>query len=172
MTHIPYKGSAPGLVALIGGEVIGGFTDMVISLPHVKSGRLRALAVTGATRSALVPELPTIAEAGLRGYSFTAWFALLAPSATPPEIITRINAEIARSLRTPQIKERLAATGALYWLNNRDSRHRSRFLEERRQRLKGISSADRRARVLRFLRRSVWPSIPKSQLGRRLTREE
>ena len=112
MTHIPYKGSAPGLIALIGGEVVVGFTDMVITLPHFKSGKLRALAVTGGARSALVPELPTIAEAGLRGYSFTAWFALLAPAATPSEITGRISAEIARALKSPQMSERLAAVGA------------------------------------------------------------
>ena len=112
MTHIPYKGSAPGLTALIGGEVSVGFTDMLITLPQVKSGRLRALAVTGPERSALIPDLPTIAEAGLPGYSVTAWFGLLAPAAAPPEIIVRINAEIVKSLRTPQLMERLAALGA------------------------------------------------------------
>ena len=89
-----------------------GFTDMLITLPHVKSGRLRALAVTGAQRSGLVPELPTIAESGLAGYAVTAWFGLLAPRATPPEIIARINAEILKGFRTPQIKDRFAPLGA------------------------------------------------------------
>ena len=112
LTHIPYKGSAPGLVALIGGETMIGFTDMLITLPHVKSGRLRALAVTGPRRSGLMPELPTIAESGLPGYAVTVWFGLLAPGATPPEIIARINAEIAKGFATPQMKERIAAMGA------------------------------------------------------------
>jgi tripartite-type tricarboxylate transporter receptor subunit TctC len=112
MTHIPYKGSAPGVTALISGETMIGFADMVITLPHVKSGRLRALAVTGSQRSALVPELPTIAEAGLAGYSVTAWFGLLAPAATPAEIVTRISAEIQKGFKTPQMRERFSAMGA------------------------------------------------------------
>ena len=112
MTHVPYRGSAPGLVALVGGEVVVGFTDMVISLPHVRAGKLRALAVTGSTRSVLIPELPTIAESGLRGYSFTAWFALLAPAGTPPDIIAHINAAIATGFKNAALRERLAATGA------------------------------------------------------------
>jgi tripartite-type tricarboxylate transporter receptor subunit TctC len=112
MLHIPYKGSAPGLTALIGGEVIVGFADMLITLPHVKSGKLRALAVTGNTRSNLIPELPTVAEAGLPGYAVTAWFGLLAPAGTPQEIISQLNADTVRSFRTPQMKERLAALGA------------------------------------------------------------
>ena len=112
LQHIPYKGSAPGLVALIGGEVIVGFTDMLITLPHVKSGKLRALAVTGGTRSNLIPDLPTVNEAGLKGYAVTAWFGLLAPTGTPAEIINQLNAETVKSLKTPQMKERLAAIGA------------------------------------------------------------
>lgn len=112
LTHIPYKGSAPGVTALISGETMIGFADMVITLPHVKSGRLRALAVTGSQRSALVPELPTIAEAGLPGYSVTAWFGLLAPAATPAEIVTRISAEIQKGFKTPQMRERFSAMGA------------------------------------------------------------
>jgi tripartite-type tricarboxylate transporter receptor subunit TctC len=112
LTHIPYKGSAPGLVALIGGETMIGFTDMLITLPHVKSGKLRALAVTGDRRSAMVPELPTIAESGLPGFSVYAWFGLLAPAATPAEIVTRISAEIQKGFKTPQMRERFSAMGA------------------------------------------------------------
>jgi len=112
MTHIPYKGSAPGVTALISGETMIGFADMVITLPHVKSGRLRALAVTGSQRSALVPELPTIAEAGLPGYSVTAWFGLLAPAATPHDIVNRISGEIQKGFKTPQMRERFSAMGA------------------------------------------------------------
>jgi tripartite-type tricarboxylate transporter receptor subunit TctC len=112
MTHIPYKGSAPGVTALISGETMIGFADMVITLPHVKSGRLRALAVTGSQRSVLVPELPTIAESGLPGYAVTAWFGLLAPAATPADIVTRISAEIQKGFKTPQMHERFSAMGA------------------------------------------------------------
>jgi tripartite-type tricarboxylate transporter receptor subunit TctC len=112
LTHIPYKGSAPGLVALIGGETMIGFTDMVITLPHVKSGKLRALAVTGSQRSGLVPDLPTIAESGLPGYSVTAWFGVLAPAATPADIVARISAEIQKGFRSAQMQERFAAMGA------------------------------------------------------------
>jgi len=112
MTHIPYRGSAPGLTALIGGEVIVGFTDMLITLPHVKSGKLRALAVTGGTRSSLIPELPTVSEAGLKGYAVTAWFGMLAPAGTAPDIIAQLNGEVVKSFKTAQMKERLAALGA------------------------------------------------------------
>jgi tripartite-type tricarboxylate transporter receptor subunit TctC len=112
LTHIPYKGSAPGVTALIGGETMIGFADMVITLPHVKSGRLHALAVTGSQRSNLVPDVPTIAESGLPGYAVTAWFGLLAPAATPPEIIARISAEIQKGFKTPQMRERFSALGA------------------------------------------------------------
>ncbi len=112
LIHIPYKGSAPGLTALIGGETMIGFADMVITLPHVKSGRLRALAVTGAQRSASVPGLPTIAEAGLPGYSVTAWFGLLAPAATPADSVSRISAEIQKGFKTAQMQERFSAMGA------------------------------------------------------------
>ena len=88
-----------------------GFTDMLITLPHVKSGRLRALAVTGVRRSELMPELPTVAEAGLPGFAVTAWFGFLAPAATPAHIIARISTEIVKGFRTPQIRERFAAMG-------------------------------------------------------------
>mgnify|MGYP001009792321 CR=1 FL=1 len=113
MTHIPYKGSAPGLTALIGGEVVVGFADMLITLPHVKSGKLRALAVTGGTRSNLIPELPTVGEAGLKGYAVTAWFGLLAPAGTPADIVNRIQQESLKAMGTPALKERLLSQGAI-----------------------------------------------------------
>jgi len=112
MTHVPYKGSAPGVTALISGEVVIGFTDMLISAPHVKSGRLRGLAVTGTERSDVLPQLPTVAESGLPGYAVTVWFGLLAPAKTPPEIINRLQAEIARGMKTAAMRERLTAMGA------------------------------------------------------------
>ncbi|MDH4292740.1 MAG: tripartite tricarboxylate transporter substrate binding protein [Betaproteobacteria bacterium] len=112
MVHVPYKGAAPSVTALISGEVVVGFADMLISAPHVKSGRLRGLAVTGATRSVALPDLPTIAEAGLPGYAVTVWFGMLAPAKTPAEIINRVQTEIARGLKTPAVRERLTAMGA------------------------------------------------------------
>ena len=112
MVHVPYKGAAPSVTALISGEVVVGFADMLISAPHVKSGRLRGLAVTGATRSVALPDLPTVAEAGLPGYAVTVWFGMLAPAKTPVEIINRMQTEIARGLKTPAVRERLTAMGA------------------------------------------------------------
>lgn len=112
MTHVPYRGSAPGLTALMGGEVIVGFTDMLITLPHIHSGRLRALAVTGGTRAPQLPDLPTMAEAGLKDYAVTVWFGLLAPAKTPPEIVRRVQTEIARGVLSPALGQRLAAMGA------------------------------------------------------------
>jgi len=112
MVHVPYKGAAPSVTALISGEVVVGFADMLISAPHVKSGRLRGLAVTGAKRSVALPDLPTVAEAGLPGYAVTVWFGMLAPAKTPADIINRVQTEIARGLKTPAVRERLTAMGA------------------------------------------------------------
>jgi tripartite-type tricarboxylate transporter receptor subunit TctC len=112
MTHVPYKGSAPGVTALIGGEVTVGFTDMLITQPQVRAGKLRALAVTGATRSTLLPALPTIAEAGVADFAFSTWFGLLAPAGVPADVVNRLRAEIAKGLNSPAMKERLSALGA------------------------------------------------------------
>lgn len=112
MTHVPYKGAAPSVTALISGEVVVGFADMLISAPHVRSGRLRGLAVTGATRSPALPDLPTVAEAGLPGYAVTVWFGMLAPAKTSADIVSRVQNEIARGLKTATVRERLTAMGA------------------------------------------------------------
>ncbi len=112
MTHVPYKGAAPSVTALLSGEVMIGFADMLVSAPHVKSGRLRGLAVTGPTRSPAIPELPTVAESGLPGYAVTVWFGMLAPAKTPSDIINRLQAEIARGMKTSAVRERLTAMGA------------------------------------------------------------
>lgn len=112
MTHVPYRGSAPGLTALMGGEVIVGFADMMITLPHIHSGRLRALAVTSSTRAPQLPDLPTMAEAGLKDYAVTVWFGLLAPAKTPSEIVQRVQAEVARGIQSPAMRQRLTAMGA------------------------------------------------------------
>ncbi len=112
MTHIPYKGSAPAIIDLMGGQVQLMFDNMPTALPHVKAGRLRALAVTSAKRSPAMPDLPTIAEAGVAGYEASSWFGVLAPAGTPSAIVTKLNGEIVRILGLPEIKERLLSQGA------------------------------------------------------------
>jgi tripartite-type tricarboxylate transporter receptor subunit TctC len=111
MTHIPYKGTAPAMTDLVGGQVQLSFSSPLTALPHIKSGKLRALATTGAQRSALLPELPTIADAGVPGYEVISWFGMLAPAATPRPIVDRLHAQIVRSLQMPDVKERCAAVG-------------------------------------------------------------
>jgi tripartite-type tricarboxylate transporter receptor subunit TctC len=112
LVHIPYKGSAPGVVDLLAGQVAVMTPNVLTALPHIKSGRLRALAVTSAKRSEALPEVPTIAESGLPGYDSVQWYGVLAPAGTPREIVARLHAEIARALRAPDVRERLAADGA------------------------------------------------------------
>ena len=116
MVHIPYRGSGPALIDLIGGNMDVMFDNLPSALPHIKAGKLKALAVTSATRSAAVPELPTIAEAGgpaLKGYEASSWFGLLAPAGTPMEVVSRLQQETAKALATPALKERLLAQGAI-----------------------------------------------------------
>jgi tripartite-type tricarboxylate transporter receptor subunit TctC len=112
MTHVPYKGVAQALVDLLSGEVQLMFGTIVAISPHIKAGRLRALAVTGKSRSALVPEVPTLAEAGLPGYEAGSWYGILAPAGTASAIVARLNAEINQAMRLPEVRERLAAEGA------------------------------------------------------------
>ena len=112
MQHVPYKGSAPALTDLIGGQVQLMFDSMPSAMPHVKAGKLRPLAVTTAKRSAAVSDLPTIAEAGVPGYDISTWYGLWAPKGTPREITERIAAETAKILKLPDVRERYAALGA------------------------------------------------------------
>jgi tripartite-type tricarboxylate transporter receptor subunit TctC len=112
ITHIPYKGSAPALQDLLGGQVQMMFDNLPSALPHIKAGKLRALAVTTAARAAALPDLPTVAEAGLPGFEASSWFGLLAPAGTPPDIVARLNAEIAKWLASPDAMEKLLALGA------------------------------------------------------------
>jgi tripartite-type tricarboxylate transporter receptor subunit TctC len=109
---VPYKGSGPALIDLMGGQTQLMFSTMPPALPHAKSGRLRALGMTGAKRSPLVPDLPTIAESGLPGYEITQWWGLLGPAALPAAIVTRLNSEVNGLLQQPDVKERLGADGA------------------------------------------------------------
>ena len=112
LTHIPYKGGAPALADLLGGQLPIVFDPIPTSINHVKNGKLRALAITSARRSALIPELPTVAESGLPGFDVAAWFGLYAPAATPKEIVVKLNADVNRVLQLPEVKEKFAALGA------------------------------------------------------------
>ena len=112
MVHVPYKGAAPASIDLIAGHVSLMFDNLASALPNIDAARVRPLALTTIKRSALVPALPTISEQGLRDFDISTWFGILAPAATPAEIITRLNAEVVRILHTASMKERLAALGA------------------------------------------------------------
>ena len=112
MTHVPYKGGAPATADLVGGHVSLVFNSIVVAIPHVQSGRIRALGVTTAKRSSLVPELPTMAETGLPGYDVETWYGALAPAATPRDIVEKLSAEIDRILKQPDLRERMRAQGA------------------------------------------------------------
>jgi tripartite-type tricarboxylate transporter receptor subunit TctC len=112
MVHVPYKGSVPAMTALLGGEVPLMFNVMSTALPHVKAGKVKALAITSPRRSSLVPDLPTVAEAGLPGFEYVAHFGLQAPARTPSEVIAKLNAETVRILQTAEVRERLAVNGA------------------------------------------------------------
>jgi len=110
MTHIPYKGAAQAIIDVIGGQVPAMFGVSTV-LPQVQAGKLRALATTGARRFSLLPQVPTIAESGFPGFEATAWYGLLAPARTPQTVVTRLHGEAVRALKSPEVKERLEATG-------------------------------------------------------------
>jgi tripartite-type tricarboxylate transporter receptor subunit TctC len=112
ITHVPYKGIAPAVVDLLGGHVQLAMSAFPTALPHFKSGRLRPIAVTSARRSGLLPELPTIAESGLPGYEAAGWFGVMTPAGTPKAVIARLNGEINRILKLPEVVASLAADGA------------------------------------------------------------
>ncbi|OFW10933.1 MAG: hypothetical protein A3H27_04440 [Acidobacteria bacterium RIFCSPLOWO2_02_FULL_59_13] len=111
MVHVPYKGGAPAAVALASGEVSVGVTEPTSMLPHVRAGRVRALAVTDPKRSITVPEIPTVAESGVPGYETNSWIALFAPAGTPAEIINRLSTESARALKLSEVRERILKSG-------------------------------------------------------------
>ena len=112
MVHVPYKGLGPALTDLLSGRVELMFSSIVAIVPHIQAGRLRALAVTGRTRSALLPNVPTIAESGFPGYQAGSWYGILAPAGTPPPIIGRLHDELVKALRSPEVSQRLSAEGA------------------------------------------------------------
>lgn len=111
LVHVPYKGAAPATADLLGGQVSMMFNNPMSALPHVKTGKLRALGVTGTKRFAHLPDSPTIHESGLAGFETTTWYGVLAPAGVPREVITKLHADIARALAMPDTRERLAAQG-------------------------------------------------------------
>ena len=111
MVHVPYKGTTPAIAALLAGEVSVMFATITGIQPHIRTGRARGLAVSTAKRSTMLPELPTVSEAGLPGFEMVSWFGLFAPAGTPPAIVTRLNAEMTKVLAMPDVKSQLAAQG-------------------------------------------------------------
>ena len=111
MVHVPYKGSAPSVLALVAGQVDLSFSTVVITLPQIKAGRLHALAVTSPKRSRVVPDLPTMEEAGVAGFESQQWFGLFAPAGLAQDIVSKIYAETTRVIQSPQIRDRLANEG-------------------------------------------------------------
>jgi tripartite-type tricarboxylate transporter receptor subunit TctC len=112
MTHVPYKGAAPAMNDLVGGQIQLMFDNLASSLGQVKAGRIKALAVTTAKRTALAPDLPTIAESGLPGFDISTWFGIFVPAGTPRDIVERLHAEFARALAMPDVREKMLALGA------------------------------------------------------------
>ena len=110
--HVPYKGAGPALIDTIAGQVEMNFASVFSALPHVKSGALRPLGVSSAKRSLVLPELPTIAEGGLKGYNRTTWYGVLAPSRTPAAIISKLNADFEKTLQSTDVRQRLLAEGS------------------------------------------------------------
>jgi tripartite-type tricarboxylate transporter receptor subunit TctC len=111
ITHIPYKGSAPAMTDLLGGQVMMMFDNIPSAIPHIKSGKLKALATTGAKRDPLLPELPTLAEAGVAGYESGVWFGLAVPANTPRDVIMKLNAEAIKGTRSPEFVKRMTELG-------------------------------------------------------------
>ena len=112
LLHVPYKGSAPAMTDLLGGQVQFMFSDAPTALPQIKAGKVRAIAVASAKRSALLPDVPTVAESGLPGYEAYSWAAFLAPAGTPKDVVQRLSADIGKALSDPQVKQRLYDAGA------------------------------------------------------------
>ena len=111
MAHVPYKGSAPALTDVMAGQTDLMFDTMLSAMPHVKAGKLKALAVTSAQRSPVAPDVPTVAEGGLPGYEAIAWNGLLAPAGTPAPVVAKLNAELKKVLESPDVKQRFEAQG-------------------------------------------------------------
>ena len=117
MVHIPYKGNAPAIADVIGGQVQLTFATLPTVIPHVRAGKLRGVAVIGGSRSAAAPQLPTIAESGVPGFAVNNWIGLFAPAGTPPEIVRKVNAEVMRIMRLPEVARRMEVEGERFTLN-------------------------------------------------------
>lgn len=111
LIHVPYKGNAPALNDVLGGQVPVMWDTITTALPHVKSGKLRALAVTSRKRSPLAPDVPTMIEAGLPDFEISAWYVVMAPKNLPPEVLRRLNAEVNKAIADPEVRERLGSQG-------------------------------------------------------------
>ena len=112
MVHIPYKGSAPATLDLMAGRVQLMFDNLASALPNVRSGKVRALAVTTKARSGFLPDLPTLDESGLKGFDMTTWWGVMAPGRTPPAVVERLNGEILKALQAPEVRDRLRNMGS------------------------------------------------------------
>jgi tripartite-type tricarboxylate transporter receptor subunit TctC len=112
LVHVPYKGAGPAMTDLVGGQVVLFFASMPAALVHIQSGRIRCIAVTSERRAAVLPDIPTVAEAGVPGYALSTWFAMLIPAGAPKDVIARLNGEINKIILLPDVKERLATVGA------------------------------------------------------------
>ena len=128
IVHVPYKGSGPAHVDLMGGQIQVMFDNIVALMPHVKSGRLRALAVSRAKRHPLLPEVPAIQEAGMPGFETVAWFGVVAPAGTPREVLGRLNAEVLKAIALPDVRQRLGDAGSEIIGNSPEAA--DRFLRE------------------------------------------
>ncbi len=111
--HIAYKGTGPSLTDLLGGQIDSVFSNLPAVVPQIKSGKMRALAVTSAARDASVPDVPTMIEAGIPGYTLTSWFGIFAPAGTPRAVVLKVNAEVSRLIQLPDMRERLLGLGAV-----------------------------------------------------------
>jgi tripartite-type tricarboxylate transporter receptor subunit TctC len=114
IVHVPYKGNAPAITDLLGGQTQMSFATMPTVLPHVKAGKLRAIASIGLARTVALPDVPTVAESGLPGFEVSNWIGLFAPAGTPPEIVAKLNAEVQKIMRSPDVQKRLEAEGARF----------------------------------------------------------
>jgi len=111
IVHIPYKGGGPAMQDMLGGQIPSMIATPVTALPHIKSGKIRALATTGAARAALLPDVPTVAESGYPGYEATNWYAYLAPAGTPKDVLARLHRELVQALNAPDVREQLDRQG-------------------------------------------------------------
>jgi tripartite-type tricarboxylate transporter receptor subunit TctC len=111
LLHIPYKGSSPAITALMSGELNVALAGLATVLPHARSGKLKALAVTGAKRAQIAPEVPTVAESGVPGYEFDVWYGLVFPGGTPQPIVKKTHAEVVKQLKSPEVSTRFASAG-------------------------------------------------------------